>query len=134
MGKGQFPVKMHQYAQGNPWIKQKMREDDINHGVSGAYALVTFQCKRCWFLNMEGCLPQTGCDDTYLKLIHQANLDAIGRHAVTTSKAHAAAIFRMVRNCASIRKTPTIPARGPCKLKDCVGMSIAMDMLYSFLV
>ncbi len=134
MGKGQIPTKMHQDAQGNPWFKQKMREDEINRGVSGAHASVAFQCKRCWFLNMEGCLPHTGCDDMYLKLIHQANLDAIGGRAVTTSKAHTAAISRMVCNCALIRKIPTIPARGPCKLKDCVGMSIAIDMFYSSLV
>jgi hypothetical protein len=53
---------------------------------------------------------------------------------MTTSKAHTAVISCMVRNCASIRKTPAIPARGPCKLEDCVGMSIAVDMLYNSLV
>ncbi len=83
---------------------------------------------------MEGLLPQSGCDDMYLKLICQANLDAIGGRAMTTTKAHTAAILRMVCNCAAIRKTPMIPAGGPCKLEDAVGMSVAVDMLYGSLV
>ncbi len=127
-------MKMHQDAQGNPWFRQKQKEDEINRSVNGAHPLLAFQCKQCWFLNMEGCLPQSGCDDMYLELIRQANLDAIGGHTVTTTKAHAAAILRMVCNCAAIRKTPMIPAQGPCKLKDSVGMSVAVDMLYSSLV
>jgi hypothetical protein len=83
---------------------------------------------------MEGCLPQSGCDDMYMKLIRQANLDAIGGRAVTTTKAHAATTLHMVGNCAAIRKTPMIPAQGPCKLEDAVGMSVAVDMLYGSLV
>jgi hypothetical protein len=65
-----FTIKIHQDVQGNPWFKQKQKEDKINRGVNGAHALLAFQCKRCWFLNMEGRLPQSGCDDMYLKLIH----------------------------------------------------------------
>jgi hypothetical protein len=83
---------------------------------------------------MEGCPPQSRCDDMYLKLIRQANLDAMGGRAVTTTKAHAAAILRMVCDCAAIRKTPMIPVRGPYKLEGLVGMSVAVDMLYSSLV
>jgi hypothetical protein len=69
-----------------------------------------------------------------LKLTRQANLDAIGGRALMTTKAHAVAILRMVCNCAAIRKTPMIPVQGPCKLEDLVGMSVAVDMLYSSLV
>jgi hypothetical protein len=127
-------MKMHQDTQGNPWFRQKQKEDEINRGVNGAHMLLAFKCKQCWLLNMEGCLPQSGCDDMYLKLIRQANLDAIGGRTVTTTKAHTVTILRMVRNCAAIRKTPMIPARGPCKLEDSVGMSVAVDMLYSSLV
>jgi hypothetical protein len=63
-----------------------------------------------------------------------SHLDAIGGCAVTATNDHAVAILRMVRNCAAIRKTPMIPAQGPCKLKDSVGISVAVDMLYSSLV
>ena len=55
-------------------------------------------------------------------------MDAIGGRVVSTTQAHTAAVKRIVRNCASIRKTPTIPARGPMPLGDAVGMSIAVDM------
>jgi hypothetical protein len=56
----------------------------------------------------------------------------MGGRASTTTTAHAAAIKRMVRYCAAICKTPTIPPRGPCPLSDTVGiMSIAVDMLFN---
>ncbi len=53
---------------------------------------------------------------------------------MTTTQAHAAAVKRIVRNCAAIRKTPRIPARGPTPLGDTVGMSIAVDMLQNSLL
>jgi hypothetical protein len=70
-------------------------------------------------------------DDMYLKLIRQANLNAMGGPAITTTKSHAAAIKGMVWNWATICKTPTIPPRGPCPLSDTVGMSISVDMLFN---
>jgi hypothetical protein len=58
-------------------------------------------------------------------------LNAMEGHAITTTKSHAAAIKRMVWNCATICKMPTIPPRGPCPLSDTMGMSIAVDMLFN---
>lgn len=126
-------MKIHQDAEGNPWFKQKKKEDEINQGVRGAHASMAFQCERCWFINLENRLPEPGKDDMYIKLIRRANLDAMGGRAVTTTQAHAAAVKRIVRNCEQIRKTPTIPPRGPSLMRDTVGMSIAVDMLQSSL-
>jgi hypothetical protein len=85
-------------------------------------------------MNFEGQPPDSKLDEMYIKLIRQANLDAIGGRAVTTTQAHAAAVKRIVRNCAAIRKTPTIPARGPTPFGDAVGMSIVVDMLQNLLL
>lgn len=133
LGKGTFPMRMHQDAQGNPWFKQQQKEDEINQGVRGAHASMSFQCERCWFINLEGRLPDPRLDEMYLMLIRRANLDAIGGRAMTTTKAHAGAIKRIVWNCETIRKTPTIPPRGPAPLWDAVGMSVAVDMLHNSL-
>jgi hypothetical protein len=69
----------------------------------------------------------------YLKLIRQANLDAMSGRAITTMTAHAAATKRLVRRCALIGKTPTIPPRRPLPMSDLVGMSVAVDMLFHLL-
>ena len=90
---------------------------------------MTFQCEGCWFMNFEGRPPDSKLDEMYIKLIRRANLNAIGGQVVTTTQAHVAAVKRIVRNCAAIRKTPTFPARGPTPLGDAVGVSIAVDML-----
>jgi hypothetical protein len=82
---------------------------------------MTFQCERCWFLNLEGQLPELGMDDIYIKLLRQAILEAMGDCAITTTKSHAAAIKCMVWNS----------PRSPYPLSDTVGMSIAVDMLFN---
>ena len=122
---------MHQDVEGNPWFNQKLKEDEINHGVKGVHALIPFQCESCWMVNLEGRLPDPKLDEMYLMLIRRANLDAMGGRAVTTTAAHASATKRVIRNCSIFRKTPTIPARGPMPMKDVVGMSTAVDMLFN---
>jgi hypothetical protein len=69
LGIGKFPVKMHRDAEGNPWFKQKQKEDEINHGVKGVHASTPFQCKRYWMVNLEGRLPEPKLDVMYLMLI-----------------------------------------------------------------
>ncbi len=106
LGIGKFPVKMHWDVEGNPFFKQKQKEDEINHGVKGVRVLIPFQCKRCWMVNLEGHLPEPKLDEMYLMLIRQANLDAMGGRAVTTTVAHAGATKRVVRSCGLFRKCP----------------------------
>ncbi len=59
------------------WFKQRAKENEINQGVRGAHATMLFQCEQCWFINLEGHLPESYLDDMYLKLIRQANLEAM---------------------------------------------------------
>ena len=80
-------------------------------------------------LNLEGRRPVSGLDDAYVMYVRRANLDAMGGRSVATIGAHASAIKRNVQNCMLIRKTPTIPARGPMPIGDGVGMGVAVDML-----
>jgi hypothetical protein len=54
LGKGQFPIKIHQDVGGNVRFKQTKWEAETNQGIKGAHASMTFQCEWCWFLNLEG--------------------------------------------------------------------------------
>ena len=58
-----------------------------------------FSVKACWMLNLEGRLPEIGLDDTYIMLLRQANLDAMGGRAVATIERHACTVIRMVGIC-----------------------------------
>ena len=69
LGIGKFQVKMHRDKEGNPWFKQKQKEDEINHEVKGVHASISFQCKRCWMVNLEGRLPEPKLDEMYLMWI-----------------------------------------------------------------
>jgi hypothetical protein len=57
----------------------------------------------------------------------------MGGHAVTAIKAHAAAIKRAVQNSRLIRKTPTVPPRGPMPIADQMGIGMAIDLLLNSL-
>ncbi len=57
----------------------------------------------------------------------------MGGRAVSTIGSHAAAVKQTVMNCKRIRKTPTLPARGPMPLADHLGMGIAVEMLLNSL-
>jgi hypothetical protein len=83
--------------------------------------------------NLERWLPAPELDDMYVMCIHRENLDAMGGCAETTIRAHVAAIRRAVQNSRLIRKTPTLPPRGPMPIADQVGMGMAVDMLFNSL-
>ncbi len=122
-------MKLTRDVEGNPWFKQSQCEERYNHGVRGVHASIPFQCKDCWMINLKGWLPVPVLDDTYVMLLCQANVDAMLGQVVATIKAHAAAVKRSVWLCKLIRKTLTIPPRGPMAAGDTVRMSIAVDML-----
>jgi hypothetical protein len=119
-----------QDEEGNLWYKHERRVERINHGVRGAHASIHFQCEDCWMINLEGYPPVKGLDDAYIMMIRRANLDAMGGRAVATIESHAAAIKRSVLNCQLLRKTPSIPPRGPMPLADTVGMGLAVELLF----
>ena len=90
---------MIQDKEGNQWFKHDKREHRINHGVRGAHALISFQCKDCWMINLEGRLPLPGSDDAFVMMIRQVNLDVMGGRAQSTIEAHAAAVRHLTKNC-----------------------------------
>lgn len=84
-------------AEGNLWQDQEKTESRLNQAVDGAHVVVMFQCEECWMLNLERRLPVAGQDELLLKLIRQANLDAMAGRAETTISEHAAGVRRSVR-------------------------------------
>jgi hypothetical protein len=57
----------------------------------------------------------------------------MGARPMSKIGSHAAAVKRTVTNCGRIRKTPTLPARGPMPLADHLGMDIVVEMLFNSL-
>ena len=80
-------------------VQADKREHRINHRVQGAHALISFQCKDCWMINLEDRQRLPGSDYAFVMLIRQANLDAMGGRAQATIEAHAAFIRRLTKNC-----------------------------------
>jgi hypothetical protein len=130
LGKGKFPVRVTEDERGNVWFKEEQRLQRINQGVRGAHTAIPFQCEGCWMVNLERCPLALGLDDAYVMCIRRA-LDAMGGRAVPTLGAHTAAVKQTVANCVQIRKTPTLPARGPMPLADHLGMGKAVEMLFN---
>jgi hypothetical protein len=54
----------------------------------------------------------------------------MGGRAVSMIKGHTAVLKQTIQNLRLIRKTPTIPHRGPTPLADNLGMGMVVDMLY----
>ena len=119
-----------QDEEGNLWYRYEKRIERINQGVRGAHASIHFQCEYCWIINLEGRPPAKGLDDAYVMMIRRANLDAMGGRAVATIEAHAAAIKKNILNCQLLRKTPSIPPRGPMPIADTIGMGLAVELLF----
>jgi hypothetical protein len=118
---------------GNLWFKEEQQAMRINQGVKEAHALIPFQCKDCWIVNLEERLTVCNLDDVYVMCICRANLDAMGGRAISAIQSHASALKRAIQNCCIIRKTPTIPLRGPIPCADKLGMGMAVDMLFNLL-
>jgi hypothetical protein len=57
----------------------------------------------------------------------------MGGRAASTIQSHASAVKRTVKNCGILRKTPTVPPRGPMPCGDELGMGMAVDMLFNSL-
>ncbi len=124
---------MIQDKEGNQWFKHDKREHRINHGVQEAHALISFQCKDCWMINLEGRLPLPGSDDAFVMMIRQVNLDVMGGRAQSTIEAHAAAVRHLTKNCKLFRMTPPIPPQGSMPMADQVGMAVAVSILFNSL-
>ena len=85
-------------------------------------------------VNLEGRLPISGLDDTYVQYIRRANLDAMAGSAPQTIEAHASSILRTVRECGTFGKTPSIKERGAMPIGDPVGMGVFVEMIHHSIV
>ncbi len=74
--------------EGNLWHKEEDRQHQMMEGVEGSHLCILFQCKLCWYWNIEKKDPTLGRDDLYLTCIRQANLDAMLGKSLLTIKAH----------------------------------------------
>ena len=117
-------------ANDNVWHSQEKKKRRLNYGVRGLHASITFQCERCWFLNLEGRLPLpgNGKDAAYAMMIRRTSLDACGGRAALTITGHVDSIMRTVKLCELIGKTPPIPPWGPFPMKDKFGMGVGVEM------
>ena len=102
--------------------------------VEGAHLCIPFQCKVCWFRNLEGRDPRGEGDDVYLACIRRANLDAMLGKSPLTIRAHRRETIAVLENSRLIGKMPAYHPREPFLVGDPVGMSLAVDMLLKSLV
>ncbi len=119
---------------GNPWHKESNRQAKMLTAVEGARLCIPFQCKVCWFRNLEGRDPRGEGDDVYLACIRRANLDAMLGKSPLRIRAHMRETIVVLKNSRLIDKTPAYHPRGPFPVGDPVGMSLAVDMLLKSLV
>ena len=114
---------------GNKWHSEDKRKERLHCGVEGSHVCIPFQCEVCWMRNLEG-RDITERDGVYTMCIRRANLDAMAgksHHTIATHRRESAGI---VDNTIRANKIiPSIKHRGPFKLDDPVGMSLAVDVL-----
>ena len=115
---------------GNPWHNDARRLREINSavGAEGAHACSVFQCPTCWMRNLEGRDPGP-LDAAYVRSIRRATLDALYGMSRGTIAQHRGRVLTAVRNAERIRKTPSLPPRGPLPQSDPLGMGLAVDII-----
>jgi hypothetical protein len=118
---------------GNPWHKEEDRQCQMIRGVEESHLCILFQCKLCWYPNIEGRDPTPGRDNLYSMCIRRANLDAMLGKSPLTIRAHRRETFASLKNASHIRKTQAYHPRGPVPVVDQVGMSLVVDMLLKLL-
>jgi len=117
---------------GNVWHTQAKREERLMIGVNGAHIVIPFQCELCWMRLLEGRDIQPE-DTTYYQCLRRANLDAIAGKAKSTIVKHRNSVKANLLRCKELGKTPSYEPRGPFPSYDCVGMGVAVEMLYKSL-
>jgi hypothetical protein len=119
--------------EGNLWHKEEDRQHLMMEEVEGSHLCILFQCKLCWYRNIEKKDPTPGRDDLYFTCTRQANLDAMLEKSPLTIKAHRQEKLAALENSDSIEKTPAYHPRGPFPMADEVGVSLAVDLLLKLL-
>jgi hypothetical protein len=103
-------------------------------GVDGSHLCIPFQCKLCWYCNLEGRDPLPGQDDVYLTCIRQANIDAMLGKSPLTIGAHRQQSLNATDMALTFGKLPAYHPRRPFPMDNLVGMSLAVDILLKSLI
>lgn len=110
-------------------------EKDIGrflYGREGDHLVTSFQCDCCHFRNITGRSPQSdGSDDTVLKFIRRANLDALWSRSPGTVR-NTVREVRNLRTKASmlgLDAEAMLPPMGPWPVKDIHGIGVAVCIL-----
>jgi len=96
-GEIKFPMPGIIDEEGNPWHNEEAQHRQMMEGDEGSHLCIPFQCKLCWYWNLEGRNPTPGRDDVYLTCIHRANLDAMLRKSPLTIRAHRSQTWPLFR-------------------------------------
>jgi hypothetical protein len=75
-------------------------------GVDSVHICIPFQCKLCWYQNLEGREPISGRDDIYVTCIRRANIDTMLGKSPLTIKAHRRETMSTIKNVLNFGKTP----------------------------
>jgi hypothetical protein len=102
--------------------------------VDGAHPCIPFQCKLCWYQNLDGRDPIPGREDIYVTCIRWANIDAMLGKSPMTTKAHRRETMSTIKNALNFGKTLTYHTRGLFPMNNQVSMSLAVDILLKLLV
>jgi len=120
----------------NPRLEQawagKVRDSsDFLVARDGDHLLVPFECDRCIFLKLRGCLPDTrsSCDQLLLATIRRMNLDAFWSRETSTVLSNLRKAKKMIEVSQLVGLTGPFPLQPPLPLKDHCGYQVAIDML-----
>jgi hypothetical protein len=111
----------------------RRREDNDRYVVArdGDMWCFSFQCDRCWFLNIQGREPQLNspADVKLLKFIRRVNLDIFWSRERSTVNGTYYRIRRLINLALEMNIMPDIPTRGPWPLADTVGFQLSILIL-----
>jgi hypothetical protein len=119
---------------GNTWHKEEDQQQRMMEGADGSHLCIPFQCKLCWYHNLEERDPVPGRDDVYLTCICQANIDTMLGKSPLTIGAHRRQSLNTIDTALTFRKLPAYHLRGPFLMDNPVGMSLAVDILLKSLI
>ena len=111
--------------------KKKSEERRYVEGIDGAFLVTPFQCDYCWFVNLEGRLPNihSFSDSRLLDYIRRANLDVMWSRAPGTIANAKNSIKHLLRSWEELNMKIELPQLGPWIVGDKVGFGVAIGML-----
>ena len=125
----EFPVQKAEDEGGV--LLEEEEEDMYNHARPGDQYMIEFQCDVCQFRNVNGRNPamESWSDVTLLRYIRRANLDAFWGRASKTIGGNLGVVNQHVKFGKELGLKDPLPARGPFRLSDDVGMKEAVLQL-----